>query len=106
MAKKKADDFDGGESSEATMTVEITKKIDDLIYQKKMIARDQEAFKEALGAIAENLGVKPGVLSKRVDLIIKEEEKGGEVLSRTNDLDFVDKYFSIKGYSVEDKELN
>ena len=49
MAKKKADDFDGGESSEATMTVEITKKIDDLIYQKKMIARDQEAFKEALG---------------------------------------------------------
>ena len=37
MAKKKADDFDGGESGEATMTVEITKKIDDLIYQKKMI---------------------------------------------------------------------
>ena len=58
------------------------------------------------GSAKRNLGVKPGVLSKRVDLIIKEEEKGGEVLSRTNDLDFVDKYFSIKGYSVEDKELN
>lgn len=84
------------EQNELTLTPEIKKSIEDLIFQKKRIARDQEALKEALDVVAEKLGVKKGVLSRRVDLIIKEEEKGGEVKSKTDDIEFVEKYFNIE----------
>lgn len=84
------------EQNELTLTPEIKKSIEDIIFQKKRIARDQEALKEALDVVAEKLGVKKGVLSRRVDLIIKEEEKGGEVKSKTDDIEFVEKYFNIE----------
>jgi hypothetical protein len=84
------------EQNELTLTPEIKKSIEDIIFQKKRIARDQEALKEALDVVAEKLGVKKGVLSRRVDLIIKEEEKGGEVKSKTDDIEFVEKYFDIE----------
>lgn len=84
------------EQNELILTPEIKKSIEDIIFQKKRIARDQEALKEALDVVAEKLGVKKGVLSRRVDLIIKEEEKGGEVKSKTDDIEFVEKYFNIE----------
>lgn len=83
------------EINESTLTKDIKKSIEDIIYQKKGITRDQEALKEAIEAVAEKLGVKAVVLKRRVDLIIKEEEKGGEVKSKTDDIDFVEKYFQI-----------
>jgi tetrahydromethanopterin S-methyltransferase subunit F len=81
---------------EVNITVDIQKSIDDIIYQKKIIDRDNEAYKEAVTAVAEKLGIKAGVLSRRIALIIKEEEKGGEVKSKENDLEFVEQYFTIK----------
>lgn len=101
MAKKTQSGLPDTEQSESTLTPELKKAIEDLIYQKKMISRDQEALKEGLGAIAERMGVKPGVLSKRVDLIIKEEEKGGELKSKTDDIDFVNSYFNLAGTNTE-----
>lgn len=103
MAKKK-EALPETEQSETTLTIELKKAIEDVIYQKKMISRDQEALKEALTAIAERMGVKPAVLSKRIDLIIKEEEKGGEVKSRTDDIDFVESYFQLAGQSMKNPE--
>jgi hypothetical protein len=94
MAKNK--DADLPESGEAHLTIELKKSIDDLIYQKKQIAADTEALNEAVAAVAEKLGVKPAVLKRRVDLIIKEEEKGGEVKSKENDINFVEQYFTVK----------
>lgn len=84
------------QQGERTLTKELKKSIEDIIYQKKSIARDQEALKEAIEAVAEKLGVKKGVLTRRVNLIIKEEEKGGEVLSQTTDIEFVEKYFNVE----------
>jgi glutamyl/glutaminyl-tRNA synthetase len=89
MAKEELD-------NEHTLTKETKKAIEDIIYQKKSIARDQEALKEAIEAVAEKLGVKKGVLTRRVNLIIKEEEKGGELKSQSTDLEFVEKYFNIE----------
>lgn len=82
--------------NEHTLTKETKKAIEDIIYQKKSIARDQEALKEAIEAVAEKLGIKKGVLTRRVNLIIKEEEKGGELKSQSTDLEFVEKYFNIE----------
>ena len=82
--------------NEHTLTKETKKAIEDIIYQKKSIARDQEALKEAIEAVAEKLGVKKGVLTRRVNLIIKEEEKGGDLKSQSTDLEFVEKYFNIE----------
>lgn len=83
------------QQNETTLTKDIKKAIDDIIYQKKSIARDQEALKEAIEAVADRLGVKKAVLSRRIDLIVKEEEKGGEVQSKTDDIAFVERYFGI-----------
>lgn len=83
------------ELNEQQLSKDIKKSIEDIIYQKKSIARDQEALKEAIEAVADRLGVKKAVLSRRIDLIIKEEEKGGEVKSKTDDIEFVEKYFGI-----------
>ena len=94
MAKKEA--LPETETSEATLTPEIAKSIEDLIFQKKQIGINQEAYKEALEKIADKLGVKKGVLSSRVDLIIREEEKGGAIKSKSDDLAFAEKYFNVK----------
>ena len=97
MVKK--NDSNTEEEIQQKMTPEIQKSIDDIIYQKKSIARDQEALKEALTAVAERLGIKAGVLNSRISLIIKEEEKGGEVKSKENDIQFVEDYFNLKNNS-------
>lgn len=84
------------DAQEKRLTPEIQKAIEDLIYQKKQIARDNEAYNESASAVAEKLGIKPNILKSRVALIIKEEEKGGEVKSKTSDIDFVEEYFLVK----------
>ena len=86
---------DNNEIHETSLTKDIKKSIEDIIYQKKSISRDQEALKEAIEAVAERLGVKKAVLRRRIDLIVKEEEKGGEVKSKSDDIEFVEKYFGI-----------
>lgn len=86
---------ENNEINETSLTKDIKKSIEDIIYQKKSISRDQEALKEAIEAVAERLGVKKAVLSRRIDLIVKEEEKGGEVKSKSDDIEFVEKYFGI-----------
>lgn len=82
------------EDFENRMTPEIKRSIEDIIFQQKSIARDKEALNEAIEATAEKLGIKKGVLSGRITLIIKEEEQGGAVKSKTDDINFVEEYFS------------
>ena len=98
MAKKNNDENEIQEG-ERHITPEIQKSIDDLIYQNKNMKRDKEAYNEAAEAIAEKLGIKKAVLTRRVELIIKEEEKGGEIKSKESDLDFVEQYFTVKSNS-------
>lgn len=81
--------------NEKTLTKEIKDAIADIINQKKIIAMKNEDLKAAIEAVSERLGVKAAVLKRRIDLIVKEEEKGGEVQQKTADIDFVEKYFGI-----------
>lgn len=99
MAKK--NELPETETSDVIMTKDIAKSIEDLIIQKKKIAQDQTAYKEALEAIADKAGIKKGLLAKRVTMIIKEEEQGGELKSNENDIIFVQKYFKIKDGDTE-----
>lgn len=96
MTKVKELDGQTGGDNEVKITPEIAKAIEDLIFQQKNIARDQEALKESLAAVAEKLGIKSGELSGRIKMIIKEEEKGGEIKSKTQQIDFVEEYFTVK----------
>lgn len=84
------------EASEIKITPEIAKSIEDLIFQQKNIVRDQEAIKESLAAVAEKLGIKSGELNSRIKMIIKEEEKGGEIKSKSQQIDFVQSYLTVK----------
>lgn len=96
MTKVKEVDGQTPVADDVKITAEIAKAIEDLIFQQKNIARDQEALKEALTAVAEKLGIKSGELSGRIRMIIKEEEKGGEIKSKTQQIDFVEEYFTVK----------
>lgn len=98
MAKNKNANEDNKKESqeERTMTLEIQKKIEDLIFQKKAMEGDAEAFKDNIAAIAEKLGIKPAALKRRISIIIKEEEVGGELKEKENDLSFSESYFILK----------
>lgn len=97
MEKNKQAELEtSNENQESKITPDIAKSIEDLIYQQKNIERDKEALKEALDAVAEKLGIKAGELSSRIRMIIKEEEKGGEIKSKTQQIDFVEEYFTVK----------
>lgn len=82
--------------NEKTLTKEIKKSIEDLIVQKKSIEFHKKELSEAIEAVAEKLGVNKSTLTRRLNLIIKEEEKGGEIKNQNTDLDFVEKYFNIE----------
>ncbi len=83
------------EINERTLTKETKDAIEDIITQKKKINLAKDLLNDSIEAVAEKLGVKKGVLSRRIDLIIKEEEKGGEVQQKSADIEFVEKYFNI-----------
>jgi hypothetical protein len=96
MTKTKESNEQESLQSVVSITPEIAKSIEDLIFQQKNIARDQETFKESLAAVAEKLGIKPAELNSRIKIIIKEEEKGGEIKNKTQQIDFVEEYFKFK----------
>ncbi len=93
MAKKELPDT---EVAENTLTPELIAAIEALVGNQRRMMQDKEAYNDDLKAVAERLGVKSGVLSKRVAMIIKEEEKGGELQSQNSNIDFVQKYFTTK----------
>lgn len=84
------------EINEQRITPEIQKQIEDLIFQQKKMNTDKEVFSESVSAIADKLGIKSAVLKRRVNIIIKEEEEGGEVKSKSNDIEFTEEYFTVK----------
>ncbi len=89
-------DFEAGDKNEVNeraLTAELAKRVEELVEKKKSFAREQETYNDDLEAIAKRLGIKKGVLSRRIALIIKEEKEGGEIKSKTDDLDFVEQYF-------------
>lgn len=100
MGKKKEldglEEQENNEPGEVNITPEIAKKIEDLIFQQKQMAVDKEAFSEAATAIADQLGIKPAVLKRRVTMIIKEEDEGGELKSKSQDINFAEKYWLAK----------
>lgn len=75
---------------------EMRKKIEIYIENKTRLSYEQEQLNEDLSAIAKELGVKKGVLSKRIGIIIKEQQNGGEILSYENDVEFVRNFFEVK----------
>lgn len=84
-----------GEINEKTLTPEMKKKIDDLLLQQTSAELIKAEIDEATTALAAELGVKKPVLKKRLAMIKKEKGSGGEVKSQNQDIEFVEKYFSI-----------
>jgi hypothetical protein len=76
------------EASESGNSIPITK---DLILEltKKELA-------DELDSVAKKLNVKKAVLQSRIELIIREETKGGVVKSKKEDIEFTQKYFEVK----------
>lgn len=102
MANKKERIDDNGEvapQETVNITPEIQKQIADLIFQQRQMAADKEAFGEAATKIADQLGIKPAVLKRRVSMIIKEEDEGGEVKSKSQDILFVEQYSTVEANS-------
>lgn len=94
MAKKQA--LPETEQSEATLTKDIQQGIEDIIIKKKKIALAQEDLKSMIEGVATKLGIKKNTLTERISMIIAEEEKGGILKTKSDNIDFVEKYFNIK----------
>lgn len=90
------DELNNDSKIEIKINPETVKQIDYLIEQQKLLDVDNEAYKEAVEAVAEKIGIKAGELKARIKLIIKEEEKGGEIKNKTQQIDFVEEYFTVK----------
>lgn len=99
--KKERVNEDGEIAAQETINItpEIQKQIADLIFQQKQMAADKEAFTEDATKIADQLGIKPAVLKRRVNMIIKEEDEGGEIKSKSQDILFVEQYSAVEANS-------
>ncbi|NCQ51628.1 hypothetical protein GW796_06985 [archaeon] len=84
------------EINETTLTKEIKDDIERLITTKNGIKMTQDQLNDDMEAIAKKIGIKKGVLLGRINCIIKEQGSGGEVLSKSKDIEFVEKYFNIE----------
>ena len=85
------------ELSEKILTKDLAKDVERLVEKKKSLATEQETLSDDIDAIAKKLGVKKAVLNRRIALIIKEEKEGGEIKSKTDDVNFVEAYFVTNG---------
>lgn len=88
---------DAKEVNERTLTKQLAKDVEGLVLKKKNLAAEQETLNDDIDAIAKKLGIKKAVLNRRIALIIKEEKEGGEIKSKTDDVDFVEQYFVTNG---------
>jgi len=87
------EELGNNELNEKMLTKDLAKDVKRLVDEKKRLADEQEMFSEDVDGIAKKLGIKKAVLSRRIALIIKEEKEGGEIKSKTDDVDFVEQYF-------------
>lgn len=87
------EELGNNELHEKFLTKDLAKDVERLVEKKKSMAAEQETFSDDVDAIAKKLGIKKAVLNRRIGLIIKEEKEGGEIKSKTDDVDFVEQYF-------------
>ncbi len=88
------------EASESGNSIPITKDLILAIGRIKDLKTSLELTKKELAdeldAVAKKLNVKKAVLQSRIELIIREETKGGVVKSKKEDIEFTQKYFEVK----------
>lgn len=81
------------ELNEKFLNKELAKKVEAVVQKKKNLAAELETLSDDIDAVAKQLGIKKAVLNRRIALIIKEEKEGGEIKSKTDDVNFVEQYF-------------
>lgn len=82
----------------------LQKSIEDLITQQLSLNLAKESLSDAIKSVADKLGIKTPILKRRINMIIAEEQEGGEIVTKTSDIDFVEEYFTIKANSENDKD--
>lgn len=99
MAKKSLDTPEFSESPEAGnnsassdgrvhITDEVKKSIQYVIDKMNQLKMEKEAIKEAVTAIAAQMGCKPAQVNGIINLVIKEQEKGGVLIEEEQRLDW------------------
>ena len=68
----------------STLSAEIIETIKNLYSAYEALSGDKK------------LNVKKAILQSRIELIIREEAKGGVVKSKKEDIEFTQKYFEVK----------
>ncbi len=90
MGKKKSAEEAAGEiGGSITITTETKNEMKALIGHMKEIKNSQELLKEGVEATAAKMGIKPAKLKNILSIIQKEEEEGGVIQQKEDELDFV-----------------
>lgn len=80
---------------------EQREKIQSLMEKIAIFEQVKKQHTEDKKAVAEQLGIKVPVLNKRIKMIQKEQEEGGELRSQSNDTEWVKLYLNIKDDNTE-----
>lgn len=68
------------------LTTEQKKSLLAIAENKNRLKLDQEAIKDDVKAVSEKLGISVGEINEIVNIIMKEQEKGGVILAKTKTL--------------------
>lgn len=94
MARKQKDES-APDTSDMLLTLgaEHKKTLQAIIENERRIKNEKETTAVDIKALAEKLGIKPADVKSWVNLIIKEEDSGGQVQKMKNTIDIVEQYW-------------
>jgi hypothetical protein len=94
MARKQKDDL-APDTSEMLLTLsgDHKKTLQAIIENERRIKNERETTADDIKALAEKLGIKPADVKGWVNLIIKEEDSGGQIQKMKNTIDIVEQYW-------------
>jgi len=93
-------DGKSAEEGQKRLNKELVKEIEGLITLQVKLDLDKEALSDEIEATAKKLGIKKAELSLRIKMIVAEQEKGGILQQKTQQIDFVEEFFMVKESKV------
>lgn len=103
MAKKNAKNENEVKESIRVLDEHHKKMIRAIIENKRSLLMDQEAIKDDVKAVAERLGLTTGEINKIVNLIMKEEDKGGVIKAETDTINLAEQVLDAPMMSDSDE---
>lgn len=96
------DTEDSSSDGRVHITDDVRKAIEYVIDKMAKVKMEQEAIKEDINAIAAKMGSKPAQVKGIINLVIKEQEKGGVIIEEEQRLDWTREVLEKMGMTEQE----